>query len=334
MELFQKKIGPVFLKENSDASAFIEKMNELQNKATTPELKKEIEKQIKLASYGSVGEQNIAYELKNSGMDMYILHDIYLEYEDLSAQIDYIIITRKKVFIIECKNLIGNIEIDSQGNFIRTYEMFGKKIKEGIYSPVTQNQRHLNVLKACRKAAKGNFITKAAYEHFFDEGHKSLIVLANPKTYFNYKYAPKELRDKVIRADQLVATIKKINDASKESTYTEKEMRELAEFYLNANKSERSDYSKKYEDMLKQVSEESQKITAAGENFVKKEQQAYSARKQQMSEKECNGADEIEKYCPKCGSKLVLRKATKGSNAGRNFYGCSAFPKCRYIENI
>ena len=91
---------------------------------------------------------------------------------------------------------------------------------------------------------------------------------------------------------------------------------------------------KKYEDMLKQVSEESQKITAAGENFIKKEQQAYSARKQQMSEKECNGADEIEKYCPKCGSKLVLRKATKGSNAGRNFYGCSAFPKCRYIENI
>ena len=54
MELFQKKIGPVFLKENSDASAFIEKMNELHNKATTPELKKEIEKQIKLASYGSV----------------------------------------------------------------------------------------------------------------------------------------------------------------------------------------------------------------------------------------------------------------------------------------
>ena len=48
----------------------------------------------------------------------------------------------------------------------------------------------------------------------------------------------------------------------------------------------------------------------------------------------CNGVDEIEKYCPKCGSKLVLRKATKGSNAGRNFYGCSAFPKCRYIENI
>lgn len=85
MELFQKKIGPVFLKEDSDATVFINKMHQLESKATSPELKQEIQKQIKLASYGAVGEQNIAYELKNSGMDMYILHDICLEHEDLDT---------------------------------------------------------------------------------------------------------------------------------------------------------------------------------------------------------------------------------------------------------
>lgn len=42
----------------------------------------------------------------------------------------------------------------------------------------------------------------------------------------------------------------------------------------------------------------------------------------------------IEKKCPKCGSKMVLRTATKGKNAGNKFYGCAGFPKCRYIENI
>lgn len=77
-------IGPVFLKENSDTSEFIEKM-EILSKKTTGDLKKEIELQIKLASYGEMGEKNIAFELKNSGIDMYILHDIYLEFEDLSA---------------------------------------------------------------------------------------------------------------------------------------------------------------------------------------------------------------------------------------------------------
>ena len=30
-------------------------------------------------------------------------------------------------------NLIGNIEIDNKGAFIRTYELYGKKVKERIY---------------------------------------------------------------------------------------------------------------------------------------------------------------------------------------------------------
>ena len=132
MGLFQKKIGSVFLKELSDASEFIAKMTELAKDAS-PEIKDEIDKQIKLASYGEMGEKNIAFELKNSGMDMYILHDIYLEHGDLSAQIDYLVVTRKRTYIIECKNLIGDIEIDSSGRFTRTYEYRKKKIKEGIY---------------------------------------------------------------------------------------------------------------------------------------------------------------------------------------------------------
>jgi len=50
---------------------------------------------------------------------MYILHDIYLEVDGLSAQIDYIVVTRKIIFIIECKNLIGNIEVDKRKTCIR-----------------------------------------------------------------------------------------------------------------------------------------------------------------------------------------------------------------------
>ncbi|MBR2936871.1 MAG: topoisomerase DNA-binding C4 zinc finger domain-containing protein [Oscillospiraceae bacterium] len=39
-------------------------------------------------------------------------------------------------------------------------------------------------------------------------------------------------------------------------------------------------------------------------------------------------------HCPKCGAELVLRTAKKGSNAGNQFYGCSNFPKCRYIRSV
>jgi hypothetical protein len=35
--------------------------------------------------------------------------------------------------------------------------------------------------------------------------------------------------------------------------------------------------------------------------------------------------------CPKCSSPMVLRVGKNGSNAGKNFWGCSRFPKCRGI---
>ena len=40
------------------------------------------------------------------------------------------------------------------------------------------------------------------------------------------------------------------------------------------------------------------------------------------------------KICAKCGAEMVLRKATKGKNAGNQFWGCSAFPKCRCVAQI
>ena len=38
--------------------------------------------------------------------------------------------------------------------------------------------------------------------------------------------------------------------------------------------------------------------------------------------------------CPSCGSELVERQAKRGAHAGNAFLGCSAFPKCRYTEEL
>jgi len=37
--------------------------------------------------------------------------------------------------------------------------------------------------------------------------------------------------------------------------------------------------------------------------------------------------------CPICGSKLVLRTVKNGNNIGKNFYGCSNYPRCKYIRD-
>ena len=41
-----------------------------------------------------------------------------------------------------------------------------------------------------------------------------------------------------------------------------------------------------------------------------------------------------DKVCPKCGSDMLLRESKKGANAGKKFWGCSTFPKCRAVANI
>ena len=33
--------------------------------------------------------------------------------------------------------------------------------------------------------------------------------------------------------------------------------------------------------------------------------------------------------CPSCGTKMVLRTSSKGGNPGRQFWGCTNFPRCR-----
>lgn len=38
--------------------------------------------------------------------------------------------------------------------------------------------------------------------------------------------------------------------------------------------------------------------------------------------------------CPRCGTPTVLRYAKKGANAGRPFFGCPSFPKCRGVVAI
>lgn len=40
------------------------------------------------------------------------------------------------------------------------------------------------------------------------------------------------------------------------------------------------------------------------------------------------------KICSMCSSSMVIRVAKKGSNAGKQFWACNAYPKCKHTEAI
>ena len=246
MGLFNRMKEPVFLKESSDAQIQLEKLKTLEpllNAEGQNIIRNKIEKFLE---YGIAGEKNIEFELKNSHIPMYILHDIYLEDGDLNAQIDYLVFTKKICFVIECKNLYGDIEINSSGDFIRTIEFGGRKKKEGIYSPITQNQRHLELMKKIKTDNRNNILTKYMAGRYFEDFNKSVVVLANPKTVLNAKYAKKEVKEKVIRADQLVNYIKEMYENSKVAADSEDRMLEWAQSYLDLHKDVKKDYTGKY----------------------------------------------------------------------------------------
>lgn len=309
MGLFDKP-EVIVLKESSDAKNYLVKLEELQ-KTLMPgtEIGDKIDKEIAITKAGIAGEDSILFELKNSGMDLVVLHDLYIETSDgLSAQIDYLVITPYVNVFIECKNLFGNIEINNKGDFIRSFQYRGHWIKEGIYNPITQNERHMTVFKAIRAKQK-NVLSRLAYEKYFPQYNKSLVVLANPKTVVYDKYAPKSVKESVIRGDQLITTLKGMKSDVKNS---KSEMLSAAEQYLAYNCEDRKEYILKLEKLVRAQSE------------MPKEPEKAQLKEPQK--------ETTSKLCPRCGKPLILRIAKKGNHVGEQFYGCSGFPSCRYTE--
>lgn len=304
MSFFNVEKEPTFLKKDSSAVEQIEKLKEFY-KNVNDEGKFIIDNDIKLLEAGIYGENQIVFELKNSHVPMIVLQDIYLEHNGLSAQIDFMIFTRGFIFVVECKNLVGNITIDNAGNFTRIFDYGKYKKKEGLYSPITQNKRHLELIKQRILDKQTNIITRKLAEKSFEQNFKSVVVLANPKTALSAKFAPKEIKNSVIRADQLVEYIKKANANYALEFSSEKSMLETANSYLRAHVENAKDYTEKYNEYL---------IDEKPEQHI-----------QNIEEKI---------ICPKCGAEMIKRVAAKGSNAGNVFYGCSKFPKCRGIINI
>ena len=40
------------------------------------------------------------------------------------------------------------------------------------------------------------------------------------------------------------------------------------------------------------------------------------------------------RQCPNCGENMILRTAKRGANVGNKFWGCSAYPKCKVVQNV
>jgi hypothetical protein len=230
----------IFYKENSFLQKKYDALKKLYEEYPN---NKDLQNELFVTKQGLIGENEIAYQLKKSSIGMYVLRDMRFQYEDLTAQIDFIVVTPIFVYYIECKNLVGNITITDQGDFIREYNLDGQIVKKGMYSPLRQVEAQREVIRKIWETRAQGF-QKFFGSKNFNYYRRVLVVAANRDTILKNSFAPEEIKNQVIKSDSLIRHIENdLKNASKdERRESQKEMAETAMSYMKVSIKNDIDY--------------------------------------------------------------------------------------------
>lgn len=234
----------IFLKEESTLQEEYDALKKLNEEYPNNKM---IKQKLYTVKKGLEGENEIAYQLKKSNIGMYVLRDVKLKYKDLTAQIDYVIITPIFIYYVECKNLIGNIRVTDKGEFVREYNVGGKKIRKGMYSPLRQVEAQREVVRKIWEDSNSSIIKLFASKNF-NYYRRVLVVAANQDTILNTNRAPKDMKYKVLRADSLVRQMEyDISHRDKDEIVESKNgMEKIAKSYLKICINENVNYYNYY----------------------------------------------------------------------------------------
>lgn len=232
------------------------------------------------------------------------LRNVYLPKENgETSEVDLIYITQKGIFVFESKNYSGWIFGDEKSR--NWTAMLPNKQKNPFYNPILQNKTHLKWMR--------NYVGE-------DIPLFSIVVFSER---CELKKVTVESNDIwVIKRDQTYATVRDIWDKNPDSVSDSK----IEELYVslkeltNVDKATKAAHIENIQNKYKMPTE-NPGVEGKSDPSLK-------------SNNNEDIADDKELLCPKCGSKLILRTAKKGENAGDQFYGCSSFPKCRYIQSV
>lgn len=277
---------------------------------------------------GKLGELYTHHELnivRLFGRRGKVLRNVYVPKEDdTTSEIDLLFITQKGIFVIESKNYSGWI-FGNEKHVYWTATLHGQKNK--FYNPIKQNKTHIKWLKNYLD----DEITMFSIIVFSDRCELKNItvestdvrVIHRERLYYNIKEIWKENHD--------ILSVQQIGDLFEK-------LKTLTSPDISVKQEHIAAIKKKY-DKSSYISDEP---AAFPNDFSPKETPTPDTPKISVDESPATASAEKENppeakeelICPRCGNPLVLRQAKRGQNAGNSFYGCSAFPKCRYTHNI
>ncbi len=247
---------------------------------------------------GKIGEKATERELKLVnffGREGKTLKNVYIPKDNgETSEIDLLYITQKGIFVFESKNYSGWIFGDEASTYWTA--MLPNKEKNRFYNPIKQNNSHIKWLT-----------------QYLDEDIPLFSIIVFSERCELKKITVNTPGICVIKRDWTYAAVREIWKKSDDKLSSEK----IEQLYSKLK-------------TLTSVDE------AIKQSHIETINQKYKS-KELISppyETTANNNTRETEICPKCGAKLILRTAKSGNNIGKQFYGCSNFPKCRYIKNI
>lgn len=288
--------------------------------------------------FGNLGQKGeyLIYEhlKKEENKGARFLFNLYIPKKDgQTSEIDVLMICSDGIFVFESKNFSGWIFGDERRkNWCQIFPSGkGKSKKEFFYNPIMQNRSHIKHLKALL----GDNINMYSVIVFSDRCKLKKITVHSDNVKVIHRYDVSNavrsyrrentepcMNDEYIgRIYKLLYPYTQVSDETKNQHIDDMKNKKTT---LSLDKV-RHDEDENKEDYPNGDDENGIEamIDSAYADIYNTDGKLDDSRNSYAAQK-----------CPVCGGDLVLRTARRGRHAGNVFYGCSNYPKCKYIKNM
>lgn len=254
------------------------------------------------------------------------LFNLYLPRDNgETTEIDVLMISSSGLYVFESKNYSGWIFGNEKGKtWTQTLPQGKKSHKEHFLNPIMQNRLHIKWLN--------NLLENQEIPVH------SIIVFSERCTFKKVEVYSQNI--KVIKRDQVYGTVNQINSTVLLSI-NQAQIDELYDKLYPYTQVSNDDKEKHIQDIRQKHLEKDSQSSSSDVDKVHTEKSGSTSSVEQVEDNNelVPGLEQEQKcmdmtLCPECGAALVLRTAKRGENKGKQFYGCSAFPKCHYIKNL
>ncbi|WP_421266306.1 NERD domain-containing protein [Aeromonas veronii] len=251
---------------------------------------------------GMVGEAfiNLGIRLFLDQREYHLLKDVTLPTPQGTTQIDHVIISRFGLFVIETKNIKGWI-FGNPAHKSWTQQLYRRR--HTFQNPLRQNYLHLMTLKSLLGLADHQL---HSIIYFIGDCTFKTPMPDNVMNRGLIRYIKSKTTQVLTSAEvtRVIDTIQRGRLAANWQTHKQ----HVAQLKARHSEVPRTHLSVATMPVVNQVVNAAPTITES--------------------------LTQANPLCPRCGNPMVLRTAKRGDNRGNRFWGCSGYPKCRFIVNL